>query len=1152
MLKILVLGPPAILLNDKPLTIQRRQIRTLLYFLACHADGMDRGTLLTHFWPQATESDGRRQLRELISKLRAQIPDREVLEKRVDRIWLNKDFVYSDALHFQSLVQPAMDFYVTNRAKSTLPTELIEMMERAVALWRAPTFLAGARISNTPEFESWQRGTASKMELLRLQCLERLGDHYANTGDLDRAVQYLQKALEADTLNDVLQAQLLSLLYSAGRVSEAQTYYSYLMDLYQREYDDVPPPNIQFAFDKVSFETPGKRNTPLQAEPGKRSGNHGFIGRTKELEAVTNKYETGGCVFVTGELGVGKTRFVQHFCNTLDHFPRVMQIHCRAQDENAPLQPLINMIRHYVKREDWARLDKRWLRSLSYIIPDVFPQTESTHPISEWSSDEAREELFESLFHLFDACKKASPLILVFDDIQWCDIDTLHALMFLSTRNLFANPGLLILLSRGEFRNLKSRNSFFNDTHHHFVTRINLKPFPLFETTLLLNQLLPHEATQDFCRNIQKSTGGNPLFIIETLQFLTNRYGPDLTGFYGEIPLVDNLSEIIQGKIDSLSHGTREVLSACAVCGMEFQYDLLAYLQIRKQEELVNDLEELEIREFIHPIKSSGYSGKYAFNHNLIRDSVLNSISPARECLLHEKLAGALIALRGPQINRLSGSVARHFELAGKPVLAFPYWIKAGLYARGLFSRDEALIAFAKANAIRMSQLHQISESDLYSLYNEWGNFAFSLTDIPEMEKCYTAMYETGEEIDSPLLKGGGMSGLGLLAFYRFDIEKSLTLLNQSRAIIEKTDNLFEKIQVLSHQGIILMTLGQNNKAVETFLDAILLGEGNPNHKVRKAVAHAQCQLSLIQSLMGRPRDALQTAKAAQRNAYLLVTKPASLSYAHIMLALTEFTAGNFTNAIKCIRNSSRLVENIQNKRALSLANIVEARINCINGRLDTAWEMARKTLETASKTSLFEYVSESHCVMGDVYLILCMYEDAIREYNLAQENLEGTHPGINAQYRMGYALAQSGDVKKGLGVLDKAIESSLACGYDIIRLAACYMKGMILDDTGKKEEAKKIFDTVIRETDDRGISILTFIGSRPQMQNIGNYTENALAEEVMTNLQKAGVLHPGEWINRLIGKIYAFESFSDKMDLERIVTFLQSLNNSPQKVTRP
>ncbi len=1145
MLKILVLGPPAVLLNDEPITIRRRQLRSMLYLLACKPDGISRGELITLFWPESSEIDARRQLRELLSKLRSQVPDRNILQTSQDHIRLDHDNVYSDARHFLSLIAPIRQYQENNHPKEVLPENLVEMLERAVALWRTPTFLSGARISNTTEFDYWLRETSSKFELYRLQIHEWLGGHFTAKGELAKAIYNIQKALDADPLNDVLQSQLLSLLYNAGRVAEAQTYYRYLMDLYQREYENEMPQNLQIAFNEVSHISAGtsisKADAPSKKEP---SGRY-FLGRTKELELLHSAYEKGGMAFINGELGVGKSRLVHEFCTTLDQHPRVMNIHCQAQDENLPLQPMISMLRQFTKRDDWESLDNQWLKSLSILIPDVIHQADSFTTLDEWPSNEARMEIFESIYQLLVSYSRNAHLVLVIDDAQWIDIDTMQALMYLSTRKLFDKNGFLILISRMEIRNTKARQILFKDKNHGFINRITLKPFALSETGHFARLLLEQDLPQELIRKIQLATGGNPFFIKETIQFLTNRYGRDRAPFLEDIPLAENLHEIIKEKTINLSKVAREILFAGAVCGMEFQYDVLEYLQLCKPDILVQNLEELESQNIIHATKSVGSSGQYTFNHSLIRDSILKQISPARECYLHEKIAATLIALRGPQINRFSGTVARHYELAGKPVSAFSYWIKAGLYARGLFSLNEAFGAFLKANVIQKTHAHAIQESDLYALFLEWGNFAYSVMDCRELDACYASMYDTGCEINSPLLTGAGLSGLGLSAFYKLEFEKSLVLLVQSQSIIDKTNNLFEKIQVRSYFGFLYMTTGLNNKAVEVFLEAISLGQGVSNQLVRKAVSHAQCQLSMLQTLMGCPLDAIDTVKAAQRNAYLLVTKPTSQSYTHVVLATAEFYCGDFTNALKDIRNSTRIVENFQNKRVLALSQCIEARIDCIQGRLDTAWNLALKTLEIATEKKLFEYISESHCVMGDIYLTLHSYDDAIREYKIAWENLEGTHPGINALYRLGYALVKNGEVEEGLNILEEAIDSATRLGFNVIRLSAQYLRGIVLKENGDIEAANRIFKAVVTESDAQGLSLLTYIGSYPQMQYLWDHMENALAEQVLDNLIQVKAISPGKWIDCLIDSFYRHHMHTEKFDIDRLKNHLQSLKEN-------
>ncbi len=159
--------------------------------------------------------------------------------------------------------------------------------------------------------------TASSLEYLRLQSLEWLANHYSTIGELDKAIEFVHKALESDHLNEILQAQLLSLLYSAGRISEAQSYYSYLMEIYQREFDDIPPEILKYTMDEVTRTSFDDKKRQSVYGILQKNNVQFFVGREKELEMLEQSYQKGGVVIINGEMGAGKTLFVHHFCSSL-------------------------------------------------------------------------------------------------------------------------------------------------------------------------------------------------------------------------------------------------------------------------------------------------------------------------------------------------------------------------------------------------------------------------------------------------------------------------------------------------------------------------------------------------------------------------------------------------------------------------------------------------------------------------------------------------------------------------------------------------------------------------------------------------------------------------------------------------------------------
>lgn len=1143
MLQILVLGPPAILCDGKPLVIQRRQLRTLIFFLACQSGGVGRGELLNRFWPDTLEPDARRQLRELLSKLRSQLPSPDDLQTDNDRVWLNHETVQTDIQEFLKLIHPVRSILDTSIGNPSLSKSAVTALEEAVSLWRSPNFLSGVRISNTHEFDNWMQEKASTLEYYRLKSLELLANHFSIIGDVDRAILYINRALETDALNDALQTQLISLLYNAGRISEAQSYYAYLRDLYKRELDSDPPEFVKFAKEDISRSLFDDhiRVQPLE-NVNKPMNPHVFVGRVAELEKMEKAYSEGTFILVSGEIGSGKTRLVQQFYNSLIEKPRLLLITCQEEDSALPLQPLIRVLRNELSHEALESFDPRWLKPLSVLIPDIVGKTGQNHVGFEIASNEGRKELFEVLYQLFRTFSRDSRTLIVLDDIQWCDMDTLEALMYIIHKEYFKDHGFLIFSTRTEIINPKVHDLLFEQKDHLKLPRIKLGPLLKKDMVQLMELTTGQVPADNLIDRMYRATGGNPLFIHETLNAILNT-SPDLLAFESEnLPLGKYLSDIFIEKENNLTAPAREVLSVAAVYGMDFQFGVLEQIPILDPIDLLKSLEELEEKHFIHPVKNGGNPGQYAFNHSLIRDSLVSRLSPARLCYLHEKIADALSLHKGSPTNKQSSSIARHYDAAGKPILAFRYWVKAGQYARRLFSVHEAYNAFEKANSIRINYGQDIQTSDLYELFSIWGDLAFNLMDVNALRESYEGMYESGMLVNNPLLIGAGLSGMALAMIFSLEIEKAVTMLEYSIQILDTTDNQYEKIQARSRLGMALSTRLQNDKAIKLYAKAIDLGKDESNPMIRQAVITVQYQLAVLYCLMGWPEKARLTGQQGLRNAFLLISHPTAQSNIHLCLAMAAYYGGQFVEAENQVRLCLKSTESLPNPRTSSLAQIIQARIFYHMGRYDKAWELATHVLGIATEKGYYENISEAHCVRGDVYFGIKDFKSAIEEYSFGSEQMMGTFPGLNCLYRMGYSLTRMGEITKGSEILEKCVSITREAKFAAICLPARHLQACLLDEMGEVDEARKIDEEVFRLAAERKISLAIFPETNEQRKLIFDSMDNNMAEITFGNLIHIHGIRPGPWIDIFISKLEAVQIGDNPFDKQRFILFMTKL----------
>jgi DNA-binding SARP family transcriptional activator len=258
-LKVLLLGHPVFQLDDgTQINIKRRLPRSLLMYLAFHQDMIGRAELILLIWPDASKDVGRRRLREILAKLRAELPDPSILLTRQDQVGLDHDNIYVDVLEFNNLLEQVELAIGRLSLDQPLPEAVYQQVRSAVDLWRTPKFMAGVNLPDTEDFSQWFMETSHKLERSHQVLVERLADHHAASGDLVEAIRWVRAALQADALNPELHYRLLKWFNALGLRSEALKQCSNLQRLYNREGAELPD-SVKVLCQQVSEQAPPSR-----------------------------------------------------------------------------------------------------------------------------------------------------------------------------------------------------------------------------------------------------------------------------------------------------------------------------------------------------------------------------------------------------------------------------------------------------------------------------------------------------------------------------------------------------------------------------------------------------------------------------------------------------------------------------------------------------------------------------------------------------------------------------------------------------------------------------------------------------------------------------------------------------------------------------
>ena len=173
---------------------QRRRLALLAVLAAAGHEGRSRDQLLLLFWPDATQSQARHSLDQLLYAIRSSVD--EAVFSGMNPVRLNREVVSSDVGEFQDALQRGD-------------------IEAAVEQYRGP-FLDGFYLSDTPEFEQWLSTERASLERSYSGALERLAQNAEAVHDHVAAVRWWRRLAETDPVSSKNATGLIRALMNAG------------------------------------------------------------------------------------------------------------------------------------------------------------------------------------------------------------------------------------------------------------------------------------------------------------------------------------------------------------------------------------------------------------------------------------------------------------------------------------------------------------------------------------------------------------------------------------------------------------------------------------------------------------------------------------------------------------------------------------------------------------------------------------------------------------------------------------------------------------------------------------------------------------------------------------------------------------------------
>ena len=525
-LHILLLGPPEVRWEGKPVKFSRRNQRALLFYLAVEGK-VSREGLQELFWPGDTYGGrSNANFRVNLTRLRKDLPSDEILQTNKDSIWLRNDLVSIDAVNFLDMVDQPLRVAAKFQATSLFPEPMVSQLRRGAELWRSPGFLQGFSISeNNPFLDHWLENAAWRFNDTHWRVLASLAKHFAAAGDLDAAIQWANAALEIDPWQADLHAQVIHWSLALNRTSTTLNTIQSLQDQYAREGEEIPE-ELTALFHTVRRQVIStNKNSTSKDWPGRLLVQVPLVGRRVELLALQSAFRRGGTAVIWGEAGSGKTRLVYEMHQALQPRPRLLVMNAIQGENKLPYQPWIDVLRRSVSQEEWQNLAPHWRQSMARLLPELASLSGGETAWQNIPADLQTGILYEALSQTLLMISRSQRILIVLDSAQWCDRDSLAVLAYLAERHFFEEHGLLLITARKEMQT--SPLDAFVDQQSgtsHFL-QVRLPALNQAEVDELALQVLDEHLDPELVNLLVSDTGGIPMFLLETLYALLE-YAP--------------------------------------------------------------------------------------------------------------------------------------------------------------------------------------------------------------------------------------------------------------------------------------------------------------------------------------------------------------------------------------------------------------------------------------------------------------------------------------------------------------------------------------------------------------------------------------------------------------------------------------------------
>ncbi|MGH6623745.1 MAG: ATP-binding protein, partial [Burkholderiaceae bacterium] len=659
-IRLVLLGTPRLELADQTTVTLERRMAALLAKLA--VDGpTPRAHAAAMLWPEADDKSARNNLRQRLFRLR-QAAQRDV-------------------------VVPDTTLALAEGIAHDLSDLIVRLGDDPEAA--AGELLGTLTFDDCDHLAEWVTVAREQWAVARRSALAEIASRLESEGQIALALRYAERLVADDPLLEHAHRRVMRLHYLRGDRAGALTAFERCTDVLNRELDAKPgKETLELA--RVIEDSRAPTLVAPRAHAVTVLRPPRLVGRDDEWSAIERAWQQGCVAIVIGEPGIGKSRLAGDWCAASNG---CAMFSARPGDARVAYALIARVLRGLIER--WGAPKEPWIvAELARLLPEL-----GAAPSAKFQALQMQRAVARTIA----ATAESGMAGLVIDDVQFADDASLEILLRLIAENVGADLTLpWVITSRAneipaQLIEWKARMDVGA------LVEIRLGPLDDNAVRVLLESLaIPDFDVDAWVAPMARHTGGNPMFILETLLAMLARGSATLDASRLKLPAPAHVGQLIERRLDQLSAPALRLARVAALAGQDFDVELATTVLGQHALDMADAWRELEAARVIR---------NNAFAHDLIYEATLRTVPAPIARVMHNDIAQFLEA-RGAQPARIAGhyyeaeewsKAGAHFKLAADRARSISFGANAAeLYRRTADSFDRAGQRTDRIEAMRM------------------------------------------------------------------------------------------------------------------------------------------------------------------------------------------------------------------------------------------------------------------------------------------------------------------------------------------------------------------------------------------------------------------------------------------------------------------